>query len=142
MPGSIVFNSPLPLAPPPLTVDFKAQLHHSKVITREDELKLIAYDHAGGVIGRITLQVAADGVTGVYCDYADGYAVILITLEGEVATGASLPREVVVERADLIASHVEPYCPSEDNVPCPFTAIVQACECLPKLNPKSKDQSC
>lgn len=143
MTGSIQFTSHVAFAPPP-TVDFKAQLHHSKVITSEDELKLIAHDHTGGVIGTITLRVDPDGVTGVYCDYGDGHAVVLITFEGDVQTDASLPKEVVVERADLIASHVDPYIPPEGGNPwdCPLTAIVAACELLPTLNPKPRDQSC
>lgn len=162
MTGSILFTSYLVFAPPPPPTDFDVQFERSEAVAGEDELQLIAYDRAGEVIGTIAFWVEPDGATGVLSDYGDGYAVVLISPEGEVHTDTTLPREVVSERADLIASHLDPYDPQEakwvacagltgimvatcgaGNIwACPFTAIMAACECLPKLEPKWKNKRC
>lgn len=163
MTPSIVLTSVLAFTPPPpTTVTFDNQFDHSELIAGDDELQLVAYDHTGEVIGSIALWVNPEGATGILSDYGDGYALVLVTPEGEVLTDTTLPRDVAMERADLIASHLDPYdpvqakwlkcaaftgalvatCATGSIWACPFTAILAACECLPQLEPKWKNKSC
>lgn len=153
MAGSILFDGELAFVRSSSAAPgFGARFDHTRAVLGENELRLLACDRSGRVLGTIVVWIDDNDATGVYCVYPDGFAVVLVTPDGEVLTDATLPRQVVVERADLIISCLEPYEPDEagqlgeaaaDREPdgqwtCSLGVIVSACKCLPETQPAWK----
>lgn len=142
--------------------DFPLQLDYAEFIDGGDDVQMIAYDDSGAVIGSIALWVDADGTTWAVSDYADGFTVVMIDADGDVQVDGTLAPALTAERADLLVSTLDPAEPAQGRwfkcaaltgvmvgtcatgslIACPFSAMVAACECLPKLEPKWKHKSC
>lgn len=137
------------------------QLNHTELTGGANDMQLVAYDHAGDVLGSIALWTDPDGTTWIVSDYGDGFSQVMITPDGEVSTEATLPSEVIAARAELIIDTIQNQSePQEGKVSCalslagtvvscaaaswfcPVTAISTACNCMPLVVKEWKGKKC
>lgn len=138
---------------------FSAQLDHTEIIAGGDDVRMIARDHEGAVIGSIALWVEPDGSTWAMSDYADGFAVAMIHPDGPIRLDGTLAPRLVADRAERMVASLDSAdarwfrcttilavmvgsCASGSLTTCPRSAITAACECLPRGEPRWKTTSC
>lgn len=165
--SATLFSAVLAFAPSGdiATPDFNTQLDRAEVVGDGGDLQVVAYDAEGEVVGIIALWVDSRGRVHVVSDYGDGYAETVIT-DGQAHTTATLPAEVLSERAEMIAELVvqapgrDPQpkkswlvcgakvavtagsCATAQAIGCVGGAVMSACECLPLLVKEWKEKSC
>jgi hypothetical protein len=88
-----------PATPPD---SFANRLDHAELLANGDhDVQLVAYDHAGEVIGTIALWVDERGAHHLESDYDDGYASTVV-IDGRDRTMSTLSGEVIAARAQAI----------------------------------------
>lgn len=155
-------STPTPLPTAAVHSTFTAQLDRAEVVDSGDDVQMIAYDRQGAVIGSIALWAEPDGTVWTVSDYADGFSLVVVHPDGRVRLDGTLAPVLVEERAELVIASLDSSDPAQARwlscaartgvmigtcatgnlFACPFSAVLAACECLPKLEPKWKNKSC
>jgi hypothetical protein len=116
-------------SPPGTPPTFADRLEHAEFIGSDSDAQIVAYDHAGEVMGTIALWVEPNGQIYLASDYGDGYAETVV-IDGRARTDSTLPAEVITARADAVLNAIEVSGPQEGWFTCSLVVVAGAGACV------------